>query len=86
MDYYRENPESYKKKLDSQKEINKRPEERKRRSELVKENRRRGTYGNGDGKDVAHNKNGTRLQDASKNRGSKTAMPGDRRSRGGKNK
>ena len=29
MDYYRDNPESYRKKLASQKEINKRPEERK---------------------------------------------------------
>ena len=35
-EYYRDNPESYRKKLASQKEINKRPEERKRRSELVK--------------------------------------------------
>lgn len=83
-EYYKENPESYAKKLAKQKEINARPEERKKRAELVKENRKRGTYGNGDGKDVAHTKNGTRLQDASKNRGSKTAMPGDRRTRGGK--
>jgi len=42
MDYYRDNPESYRKKLASQKEINKRPEERKRRSELVQERRERG--------------------------------------------
>ena len=83
-EYYKENPESYRKKLQKQAEINKRPDERKRRAELVKENRKRGTYGNGDGKDVAHTKNGTRLQNASSNRGSKSAMPGDRRSRGGK--
>ena len=83
-EYYRDNKESYDKKLAKQKEINKKPEEIKRRSELVKENRQRGTYGNGDNKDVAHTKNGTRLQKASTNRGSKNAMPGDRRSRGGK--
>lgn len=83
-EYYKENPESYKKKLEKQKEINKKPSERKKRAELVKENRKRGTYGNGDNKDVAHTKKGTRLQNSSTNRGSKTAMPGDRRSRGGK--
>ena len=83
-EYYAENNESRLKKNRAQKEINKRPEERKRRAELVKENRKRGTYGNGDSKDVAHTKNGTRLQNASSNRGSKSAMPGDRRSRGGK--
>ena len=87
MDYYRENPESYKKKLDSQKEINKRPEERKRRSELVKENRKRGTYGNGDGKDYDHAVG--RMVNASTNRGrtGKNGTPGtkgDKKSRGGK--
>ena len=84
-EYYRENKESYAKKLAAQKEINKRPEERKRRSELVQERRDRGIYGKG-GKDVAHTKNGTRLKDPSTNRGSKTDMPGDRRARGGKKK
>lgn len=82
-DYYRDNPESYRKKLAKQKEINQRPEERKKRAELVQERRDRGIYGKG-GKDVGHTKNGYRMQDPSKNRGSKTAMPGDRRSRGGK--
>ena len=84
-EYYRDNKDSYKKKLAAQKEINKRPEERKRRSELVQERRDRGIYGKG-GKDVAHTKNGTRLKDLSTNRGSKTDMPGDRRARGGKKK
>ena len=41
----------------------------KKRAKLNKENRRRGTYGNGDGKDVAHSRSGkTRLQAQSKNR------------------
>ena len=40
-----------------------------KRSALNKENRRRGTYGNGDGKDVSHKRDGsTTLEKASKNR------------------
>lgn len=41
----------------------------RKRSKLNKENRKRGTYGNGDGKDVSHKKDGsTTLEIASKNR------------------
>jgi hypothetical protein len=44
----------------------------KKRTKLNKENRKRGTYGNGDGKDVSHRKNGsTFLEKASKNRARK---------------
>ena len=44
----------------------------RKRSKLNKENRKRGTYGNGDGKDVSHRKNGsTFLEKASKNRARK---------------
>ena len=44
----------------------------KKRAALNKENRKRGTYGNGDGKDVSHRKNGkTFLESASKNRARK---------------
>ena len=40
-----------------------------KRAALNKENRKRGTYGNGDNKDVAHTKNGkTRLMIQGKNR------------------
>ena len=50
--YANGNYKSYQKKYDSSKlQISK-------RSELNKENRKRGTYGNGDGKDVSHRKNG----------------------------
>ena len=61
------NYKSYQKKYDSSKlQISK-------RSALNKENRRRGTYGNGDGKDVSHKKNGkTFLEKASKNRARKS--------------
>jgi len=41
----------------------------RKRTQLNKENRKRGTYGNGDGKDVSHKKDGsTFLEKASKNR------------------
>jgi len=64
--YANGNYKSYQKKYDSSKlQISK-------RSELNKENRKRGTYGNGDGKDVSHKKNGkTFLEAASKNRARK---------------
>jgi hypothetical protein len=80
--YYASNPEARKKRLEYQKEYNKQDREVKKRVELNAENRKRGTYGNGDGKDVAHTKSGTKLQKASMNRGSRTAMPGDKRARG----
>ena len=81
--YYKENPESAKKKREYQREYNKQEEQVKKRVELVKERRDRGIYGKG-GKDVGHTKNGTRLQDPSSNRGSKSNMAGDVRARGGK--
>jgi hypothetical protein len=37
-----------------QKKFNARPSEKKRRAELNRYNRRKGTYGNGDGKDASH--------------------------------
>jgi len=84
--YYKENPEANAKKLAYQKEYNKKPEQRKKRAELVKVNRDKGTYGNGDGLDMAHTKNGIVKKKASTNRGSKSDRPGDKRARGGKNK
>lgn len=80
--YYASNPEARKKRLEYQKEYNKQDREVKKRVELNAENRKRGTYGNGDGLDISHTKSGTRLQKASVNRGSRTAMPGDKRARG----
>jgi hypothetical protein len=45
---------------------------KKYRAELNKINREKGTYGNGDGKDVAHKtKTKTRMQSQSKNRADK---------------
>jgi hypothetical protein len=64
--YANGNYKSYQKKYDASKlQI-------KKRAALNKENRKRGTYGNGDGKDVSHKKNGkTFLEAASKNRARK---------------
>ena len=61
--YANGNYKSYQKEYDSSKlQIRK-------RAKLNKENRRRGTYGNNDRRDVAHTKSGkTRLQAQSKNR------------------
>ena len=67
--YYRDNPEARAKKNRYNKKYHSTPKRRKYRSELNKENRRRGTYGNGDGKDVSHVRGGgTRLETAKKNR------------------
>lgn len=82
--YYKENPEAKAKKDAYQKEYNKKPSEVKKRVELNKVNRDRGTYGNGDGLDMAHTKNGIVKKKASVNRGSKSDSPGDKRARGKK--
>ena len=64
--YANGNYKTYQKKYDSTKlQISK-------RAAINKENRKRGTYGNGDGKDVSHRKSGkTFLEKASKNRARK---------------
>jgi hypothetical protein len=83
-EYYDKNPEAKAKKDAYNKEFNKKPAQRKKRSELVKANRDKGTYGNGDGKDVSHTSKGLVLKKASVNRGSKKDSPGDKRARGKK--
>lgn len=83
--YYSENPEARRKKAAYDKKFNAKPEQIKKRSELNKYNREKGTYGNGDNKDAAH-KGGkiVGFKKASENRGSKSDSPGDRRARGKK--
>jgi hypothetical protein len=82
--YYAANPESKAKKDAYNKEFNRKPEQRAKRAGLVKVNRERGTYGNGDGLDASHTKRGIVMKKASVNRASKTDTAGDRRARGGK--
>ena len=61
--YANGNDKAYQKKYDGSKL------QMQKRAALNKENRKRGTYGNGDGKDVSHSKGGkTRLMIQSKNR------------------
>jgi hypothetical protein len=67
--YYKDNPEARKKRLKQQARYNRQSLQINKRVELNRENRKRGTYGNGDGKDVSHKKDGsTVLEKASKNR------------------
>lgn len=85
--FYASNPEARKKRLEYQAEYNKRADQIKKRVELNRENRKRGSYADHDGKDLAHQKNGKFIEkSASKNRGDKNDMPGDRRARGTKKK
>ena len=66
--YYRDNPDAYKKKLEYDTKNNKSEKDRKYRSELNKERRKRGVYGKG-GDDMSHTKDGKIVPEApSKNR------------------
>jgi hypothetical protein len=68
-EYYKKNPEARKKRLAQQKRYNRQSLQIRKRVELNRENHKRGTYGNGDGKDVSHKKDGsTVLEKASTNR------------------
>ena len=49
-----------------QRKYNKKKKEVDRRVKLKAENRRRGTYGNGDGKDVSHRKDGSTFLEKAK--------------------
>ena len=67
--YYQNNPAARKKKAATDKRNTAKPEQKKYRRELIAENRKRGTNGNGDGKDVSHKKGGgTTLESRSTNR------------------
>ena len=67
--YYKENPEANKKRLKQQARYNRQSLQIQKRVELNRENRKRGTYGNGDGMDVSHKKDGsTFLEKESTNR------------------
>lgn len=83
-EYYDKNPASKAKKDAYNKEFNKKPEQRSKRSELVKANRDKGTYGNSDGIDLSHTSKGLVSKKQSVNRGSKSDAPGDVRARGTK--
>jgi hypothetical protein len=70
--YYQNNPEAREKKKEYDTEYHSTPARKKYRSVLQAINRKNGTHGNGDGKDVAHtSKNKTTSQSQSKNRADK---------------
>ena len=67
--YYRSHAKARAKKNRYQKKFNRSKLQIKNRTSLNAENRRRGTYGNGDNLDVSHKKGGgTTLEAQSKNR------------------
>lgn len=70
--YYQNNPEAREKKKDYDSEYHSTPARKKYRSVLQAINRKNGTHGNLDGKDVAHtSKTKTISQSQSKNRADK---------------
>ena len=67
--YYKSHANALKIKQSYQRKYNKKPSQVKKRTELNAENRKRGTYGNGDKLDVSHKQGGgTKLEGQSKNR------------------
>jgi len=67
--YYKKNPAARRRRLKQQAKYNKKPSQKKKRAELNRINRKKGTYGNGDGMDESHTTCGTtRKEKASKNR------------------
>ena len=61
---------SSKRKLEYQRKYNAKPKEKRRRAKLNKANRKAGTYGNKDKKDVSHTKSGGYVMECEKkNRG-----------------
>ena len=70
--FYQNNPDARKKKIEYDTKYHSTPSRRKYRAILVALNREKGTYGNGDGKDVSHtSKKTTKLENQSKNRANK---------------
>jgi hypothetical protein len=70
--YYQNNPEAREKKKEYDTEYHSTPARKKYRAVLQAINRKNGTHGNLDGKDVAHtSKNKTTSQSQSKNRADK---------------
>ena len=87
--FYRTHPKARAKHRSYQANYNKKPSQRKKRSELTTINRRHDRkYGKASraGKDASHTKRGIVYKKSSLNRGSKSDMAGDRRARGSRRK
>lgn len=83
--YYRNSKKARRVKAAKDKEINSRPEQKKKRAELSKARRKRNIVSKDTG-DLSHTKNGLRLKSVKANRGSKSDTKGDKNARGGKAK
>jgi len=85
--YYQKNPKARAKKAATDKKVNARPEQVKKRVEANRARAKAKAAGKDvRGKDASHTKNGMVLKKTSTNRGSKSDTAGDRRARGGKKK
>ncbi len=85
--YYAKNPRARKKKAATDKKINARPEQVKKRVEANRARRKAKANGkNVKGKDASHTKKGIVFKKSSVNRGSKSDSAGDKRARGRKTK
>lgn len=87
--FYRTHPRARAKHRAYQAKYNRKPSQRKKRSELTVKNRQHDRkYGKASrkGKDLSHTKHGLVYKKSSVNRGSKSDMAGDRRARGRKKK
>jgi hypothetical protein len=62
--YFQKNPEARKKKNAYNTAYHATPERKKYRVRLNKANRKAGTYGNGDGKDMSHTKSGKLVKES----------------------
>ena len=70
--FYKDNPEARKKKVEYDKKYHSTPERRKYRAQLVQKRRELGIYGKFDGKDVDHkSKTEMKLRSATANRADK---------------
>lgn len=88
-EYYRTHPKARAKHREYQKDYNKKPEQVKKRVELIEHNREHDKkYGkeSRNGKDASHTSRGIVYKKSSTNRGSKSDTAGDRRARGSKRK
>lgn len=67
--YFQNNPEARKKKNEYNKKYHSSEKRKKYRASLNRANKKAGTYGNGDGKDMSHTKSGSLTKESqSKNR------------------
>lgn len=79
--FYHENEEAREKKNEYQKKYNKKKDQVKKRVELNRFNREKGTYGNGDDKDASHLNGIIIFEKASRNRArrEKSRLKGSKR-------